>query len=141
MPPHSDAGRRCRRSRRSAGRGPILLYAQAFAAGAMIYVAIKELIPESHRERSSADLSMLDTVGGFTVIARHRGRLYSDDDPRHGAEAKWRRTWLSDSALSAEGLRACVKGPVSFWASRKRNFRVRRSIEFKQGLLLHRRQA
>ena len=68
MPPHSDAGRRCRRSRRSAGRGPILLYAQAFAAGAMIYVAIKELIAESHREHSRADLSMLGTVGGFTVM-------------------------------------------------------------------------
>jgi ZIP family zinc transporter len=34
----------------------------------MIYLVIEELIPESHREHSSADLSMLGTVGGFTVM-------------------------------------------------------------------------
>jgi len=47
---------------------PLLPYALAFAAGAMIYVVIEELIPESHREHSRADLSTLGTLGGFTVM-------------------------------------------------------------------------
>ena len=47
---------------------PVLPYALAFAAGAMIYVMIEELIPESHREHSRADLSTLGALGGFTVM-------------------------------------------------------------------------
>jgi ZIP family zinc transporter len=47
---------------------PVLPYALAFAAGAMIYVVIEELIPESHREHSRADLSTLGALGGFTVM-------------------------------------------------------------------------
>ena len=47
---------------------PLLPYALAFAAGAMIYVVIEELIPESHREHSRADLSTLGALGGFTVM-------------------------------------------------------------------------
>ena len=37
-------------------------------ACAMIYVMIEELIPESHREHSRADLSTLGALGGFTVM-------------------------------------------------------------------------
>lgn len=47
---------------------PLLPYALAFAAGAMIYVVIEELIPESHREHSRADLSTLGALAGFTVM-------------------------------------------------------------------------
>ena len=70
---------------------PLLPYALAFAAGAMIYVMIEELIPESHREHSRADLSTLGL-----------GRLHGDDDPRRGAEVKRRRS-CGRTMLSARG--------------------------------------
>ena len=57
---------------------PLLPYALAFAAGAMIYVVIEELNPEPHREHSRADLSTLGALRGFN----------SDDDSRRGAEVK-----------------------------------------------------
>ena len=48
---------------------PLLPYALAFAAGAMIYVVIEELNPEPHREHSRADhLSTLGALRGFTVM-------------------------------------------------------------------------
>ena len=46
---------------------PILPYALAFAAGAMIYVVIEELIPESHRE-GNTDLATLGAMAGFAVM-------------------------------------------------------------------------
>lgn len=46
---------------------PILPYALAFAAGAMIYVVVEELIPESQRN-GNEDLATLGTIGGFTVM-------------------------------------------------------------------------
>lgn len=46
---------------------PILPYALAFAAGAMIFVAVEELIPESQRG-GNADLATLGTMVGFTVM-------------------------------------------------------------------------
>lgn len=46
---------------------PILPYALAFAAGAMIFVVIEELIPESQRE-GDTDLTTLGAMLGFTVM-------------------------------------------------------------------------
>lgn len=46
---------------------PILPYALSFAAGAMIYVVVEELIPESHRH-GNVDLATLSLMIGFTVM-------------------------------------------------------------------------
>jgi ZIP family zinc transporter len=46
---------------------PILPYALSFAAGAMIYVVVEELIPESQRGEHS-DFSTLGAMTGFTVM-------------------------------------------------------------------------
>jgi ZIP family zinc transporter len=46
---------------------PILPYALAFAAGAMIYVVIEELIPEAH-EHKNIDIATMGAVFGFTVM-------------------------------------------------------------------------
>lgn len=46
---------------------PILPYALAFAAGAMIYVVVEELIPESQRHNNT-DLATLGVMGGFAVM-------------------------------------------------------------------------
>ncbi len=46
---------------------PILPYALAFAAGAMIYVVIEEVVPESQRDRFT-DVSTLGFIGGFIVM-------------------------------------------------------------------------
>jgi ZIP family zinc transporter len=46
---------------------PILPYALAFAAGAMIYVVIEELIPEAH-ENKNIDLATMGAVVGFVVM-------------------------------------------------------------------------
>ena len=46
---------------------PILPWALAFAAGAMIYVVIEELVPRSH-SRGNSDLATLGTVFGFVVM-------------------------------------------------------------------------
>ena len=46
---------------------PILPYALAFAAGAMIFVVVEELIPESQQEGYS-DLATLGVMVGFTIM-------------------------------------------------------------------------
>lgn len=46
---------------------PILPYALAFAAGAMIYVVVEELIPESQLE-GNTDIATLGTMLGFAVM-------------------------------------------------------------------------
>jgi ZIP family zinc transporter len=46
---------------------PILPYALAFAAGAMIFVVAEELIPESQRN-GNVDLATLGVIGGFSVM-------------------------------------------------------------------------
>jgi hypothetical protein len=46
---------------------PILPYALSFAAGAMIYVVVEELIPESHAA-GNVDLATVSLVGGFVVM-------------------------------------------------------------------------
>ncbi len=45
----------------------ILPYALSFAAGAMIFVTVEELIPESHRE-GNTDIATMGTILGFTVM-------------------------------------------------------------------------
>lgn len=45
----------------------ILPYALAFAAGAMIFVVVEELIPAS-QQAGNTDLATLSTLGGFTVM-------------------------------------------------------------------------
>jgi zinc transporter, ZIP family len=48
----------------------ILPYALAFAAGAMIYVVIEELIPEAQRDEggSKTDIATLGALVGFTIM-------------------------------------------------------------------------
>jgi ZIP family zinc transporter len=46
---------------------PLLPYALAFAAGAMIYVVVEELIPESQRH-GNTDLATMGAMGGFAVM-------------------------------------------------------------------------
>lgn len=46
---------------------PVLPYALAFAAGAMIFVVVEELIPESQRNGYS-DFATLGTLSGFTIM-------------------------------------------------------------------------
>lgn len=45
----------------------ILPFAMAFAAGAMIYVVVEEVIPETQRDKNT-DLAVLGFIGGFTVM-------------------------------------------------------------------------
>jgi len=49
---------------------PILPYALAFAAGAMIYVVIEELIPEAQREEggSKTDIATIGAMVGFAIM-------------------------------------------------------------------------
>ena len=46
----------------------ILPYALCFATGAMIFVVVEELIPESQREYKNIDLVTMATMIGFTVM-------------------------------------------------------------------------
>jgi ZIP family zinc transporter len=46
---------------------PVLPFALAFAAGAMIYVVVEEVIPETQRDKYT-DISVLGFIGGFTVM-------------------------------------------------------------------------
>jgi ZIP family zinc transporter len=46
---------------------PLLPYALAFAAGAMIYVVVEELIPESQLSKNT-DLSTVGAMGGFALM-------------------------------------------------------------------------
>ena len=46
---------------------PILPYALAFAAGAMIYVVVEELIPESQLE-SITDVATIGAMLGFATM-------------------------------------------------------------------------
>ena len=46
---------------------PILPYALAFAAGAMIYVVIEEVVPEAQLDKYT-DISTLGLIGGFLVM-------------------------------------------------------------------------
>jgi len=46
----------------------ILPYALCFAAGAMIFVVVEELIPESQRNNANIDIVTMATMAGFTVM-------------------------------------------------------------------------
>jgi ZIP family zinc transporter len=46
---------------------PVLPFALAFAAGAMIFVVVEEVIPETQREKFT-DRSVLAFIGGFLVM-------------------------------------------------------------------------
>lgn len=46
---------------------PILPYALAFAAGAMIYVVIEEVVPETQQDRST-DIATLGFISGFIAM-------------------------------------------------------------------------
>ena len=46
---------------------PVLPYALGFAAGAMLFVVVEELIPESHRSPNH-DLATLGALAGFVVM-------------------------------------------------------------------------
>ena len=46
----------------------ILPYALCFAAGAMIFVVVEELIPESQREEAHIDFVTIATMIGFSVM-------------------------------------------------------------------------
>lgn len=46
---------------------PMLPYALAFAAGAMVYIVVEEVIPESQRDKYT-DTSTLGFIGGFIIM-------------------------------------------------------------------------
>jgi len=46
---------------------PLLPYALAFAAGAMIFVVVEELIPESQHS-GNTDLATMGAIFGFMVM-------------------------------------------------------------------------
>lgn len=46
----------------------VLPYALCFAAGAMIFVVVEELVPESQRNYQNIDIVTLATMGGFSVM-------------------------------------------------------------------------
>lgn len=46
---------------------PILPYALAFAAGAMVYVVVEEVIPETQQDKYT-DISTLGFIGGFLIM-------------------------------------------------------------------------
>ena len=46
----------------------ILPYALCFVAGAMIFVVVEELIPESQRKYENIDLVTMTTMTGFSVM-------------------------------------------------------------------------
>jgi ZIP family zinc transporter len=46
---------------------PILPYALAFAAGAMIYVVVEEVIPETQQDKYT-DIATLGFIAGFLVM-------------------------------------------------------------------------
>lgn len=47
---------------------PLLPYALSFAAGAMIYVVVEELIPESQSNKANTDISTMGAMLGFAVM-------------------------------------------------------------------------
>ncbi|MBH1939507.1 ZIP family metal transporter [Mobilitalea sibirica] len=47
---------------------PILPYALSFAAGAMIYVVVEELIPEAQQEKSHSNAGTIGAMLGFSVM-------------------------------------------------------------------------
>ena len=46
---------------------PLLPYALAFAAGAMIFVVVEEVIPETQQDKHT-DIATLGFIGGFIVM-------------------------------------------------------------------------
>ena len=46
---------------------PLLPFALAFAAGAMIYVVIEEVIPETQRDKYT-DVASLGFIAGFIIM-------------------------------------------------------------------------
>jgi ZIP family zinc transporter len=46
----------------------ILPYALCFAAGAMIFVVVEDMIPESQRNETNIDMVTMATKIGFTVM-------------------------------------------------------------------------
>ena len=46
---------------------PVLPFALAFAAGAMMYVVVEEVIPETQRDKYT-DIAVLGFIGGFVIM-------------------------------------------------------------------------
>jgi zinc transporter, ZIP family len=46
---------------------PVLPFLLAFAAGAMIYVVVEEVIPETQRDKYT-DVAVLGFIGGFLIM-------------------------------------------------------------------------
>lgn len=47
---------------------PLLPYAMAFAAGAMIFVVVEEVVPESQKGGEHADVATLGALAGFAIM-------------------------------------------------------------------------
>jgi ZIP family zinc transporter len=46
---------------------PVLPFALAFAAGAMLYVVVEEVIPETQRDKYT-DVAVMGFMGGFVIM-------------------------------------------------------------------------
>jgi ZIP family zinc transporter len=46
---------------------PILPYALSFAAGAMIFVVVEEVIPETQQDKHT-DIATMGFIGGFIIM-------------------------------------------------------------------------
>ena len=47
---------------------PVLPYALAFAAGAMIFIVVEEVIPEKSQSGGNADIATMGLIAGFIVM-------------------------------------------------------------------------
>ena len=101
---------------------PMLPYALAFAAGAMIYVVVEEVIPETQRDRYT-DVATLGFILGFVlmmvldvvlgVIPRVRQGRFNGSGEVESAEAP--RAHRRNTVPSSAAL--CTASVKSAWSS------------------------
>ena len=87
--PWQGCGRGCRDLHAN-----ILPFALSFAAGAMIFVVVEEVIPETQRDKYT-DLAVLGFMLGFTIMMIWTLRLASRDGFENGLEKYFPKTFNS----------------------------------------------